>query len=259
MSKNFLLLAFVSTIFVGCGAADMNETQAQSLKRSHSGVEHENSQLAEKSSRVNTVPLKLPNQSAKPGGNTPNGKTDLSAVPRLIMAGNLEAAKAPESVPVAVNSSRAVPEKAEAGESPQAALDRQVAEFRERITFVDLTYKICLGREPDSPGLLSWSNLIATKKATFEQVRTGICSSAEGQIARAYKELLGRSPDPDGRDAWLAELNGGRLSIEQIRQLIENSDERKAINLLQKINNLRAQIATLEKERSVVVARLAGL
>ncbi len=237
----------------------MNETQAQSLKRSHSGVEHENSQLAEKSSRVNTVPLKLPNQSAKPGGNTPNGKTDLSAVPRLIMAGNLEAAKAPESVPVAVNSSRAVPEKAEAGESPQAALDRQVAEFRERITFVDLTYKICLGREPDSPGLLSWSNLIATKKATFEQVQTGICSSAEGQIARAYKELLGRSPDPDGRDAWLAELNGGRLSIEQIRQLIENSDERKAINLLQKINNLRAQIATLEKERSVVVARLAGL
>jgi hypothetical protein len=259
LSKNFLLLAFVSTIFVGCGAADMNETQAQSLKRSHSGVEHENSQLAEKSSRVNTVPLKLPNQSAKPGGNTPNGKTDLSAVPRLIMAGNLEAAKAPESVPVAVNSSRAVPEKAEAGESPQAALDRQVAEFRERITFVDLTYKICLGREPDSPGLLSWSNLIATKKATFEQVQTGICSSAEGQIARAYKELLGRSPDPDGRDAWLAELNGGRLSIEQIRQLIENSDERKAINLLQKINNLRAQIATLEKERSVVVARLAGL
>ncbi len=259
MTKNFLLLASVSMIFVGCGAANINETQAQSVKRSLSGVEHGNSQLAEKSSRVSTVPLNLPNQPAKPGGNTPIGKTDLSAVPRIIMAGNLEAAKAPESGPVAVNSSPAAPEKPEAGESPQAALDRQVAEFRERITFVDLTYKICLGRVPDSPGLISWSNLIATKKATFEEAQTGICSSAEGQIARAYKELLGRSPDPDGRDYWLAELNGGKLSIEQIRQLIENSDERKAIDLLQKINNLRAQIATLEKERSIVVARLAGI
>lgn len=54
-------------------------------------------------------------------------------------------------------------------------------------------------------------------------------------------------------------MNGGRLSIEKIRQLIENSDERKAIDLLQKINNLRAQIATLEKEGSVVVARLSSI
>lgn len=116
MTKNFLLLASVSTISVGFGAADINETQAQSVKRSHSGVEHEDSRLAEKRSRVSTAPLNLPNQ----------------------------AATAPESCPVAVKSSRATPEKPDAGESPQAALDLQGAEFRERITFVDLTYQICL-------------------------------------------------------------------------------------------------------------------
>ena len=252
MTRNFLLLASVSMIFVGCGAANINEAQAQPVKRSLSGVDHENSQLAKKSSRVSTVPLNLPKHRSPALPVTVNSSPAAPEKP-------VDAAVLPAAVQVTVNSSPAAPAKPEAGESPQAALDRQVAEFRERITFVDLTYKICLGREPDSPGLLSWSNLIATKKATFEQVQTGICSSAEGQIARAYKELLGRSPDPDGRDAWLAELNGGRLSIEQIRQLIENSDERKAIDLLQKINNLRAQIATLEKERSVVVARLAGL
>lgn len=64
-------------------------------------------------------------------------------------------ATAPESCPVAVKSSRTTPEKPEAGESPQAALDRQGAKFRERITFVDLTYQICLGRllEPTESAL----------------------------------------------------------------------------------------------------------
>ena len=141
--------------------------------------------------------------------------------------------------------------------SPQNdLLEAQADEFRQRIIFVDLTYKVCLGRAPESEGLISWSNLIASQKATFDSVKSGICSSLEGQLTQAYREILGRNPDATGRVAWLKELTSGRLTIAQVRQSILESDERKANDLAAKITALKSELSFLERQRAEIIERM---
>lgn len=264
-------LSVFSTSFlvIGCGNSGLNEIQllaeakfeeAEKSELSAGGKVSERRQSQKKvggtkleSRSAGSASAKEEHSSAEarlPDGAKP--ATSVVVIPR-------EVSRSPESpvvaAPPAAPAMPSVPAQPSA-ESPQAALERQQLEFRQRVLFVDLTYRVCLGRAPESGGLVSWTNLIATKQATFDQVQNGICSNAEGQIASAYREILGRYPDPSGRQSWLGELTSGRLTIAQIRQSLADSDERKAIDLQRKMESLRAELAALEKQRQEVLERL---
>jgi len=258
-----LSFSIISLLVVGCGAANLNETQGLSLKKKNTADEYAQSRLSGKRASV------LKSSASQKGEEQIEKGGNVSLSP--VAAPSFQASIASSQVaPVAEKALAASPQvaaapapasavKQEVIDSPQLALERQALEFKQRIMFLDLTYRACLGRAPDSGGLVSWSNLIASKQATFDQVQAAICSSPEGQIALAYSELLGRFPDPAGRGFWLAELNSGRLSILQIRQSIASSDERKAIDLQQKIQSLKAELAAVEKERSSIVQKLQSI
>ena len=94
--------------------------------------------------------------------------------------------------------------------SPEEALQKNSKEFQGRVRFVDINYKICLGRAPDRAGLIQWVNAITTKKASLQNVQTAICSSIEAQLTQTYREVLARNPDAQGRRYWLSALSRGQ-------------------------------------------------
>lgn len=142
--------------------------------------------------------------------------------------------------------------------SPQEALQKNSQEFRGRVQFVDINYKICLGRAPDSAGLIQWVNLIATKKASLEKAQTAICSSLEAKLTQIYREVLARNPDAGGRRYWLSALSKGQVSIAQVRQSLLESPEIKVFNYSARARILQAQLAQLDRQRKAIVAALAG-
>jgi hypothetical protein len=258
---SYFSVPFIAVSMVGCGAAKFNENQLQSSSTPITNNKKELSQSSEQISAQRKKDAASKESTEAKRASSAIEKRDMlsktderSAMTESGAAPRVAAASAKSPAPVVSK-----PEAPAVPESPQAALERQAAEFRQRITFVDLTYRACLGRSPDSAGLVHWSNLIATKAASFDQVQAEICAGSEGQIAKAYRDLLGRYPDPAGRTYWLEQLKSGRLSIEQIRQYIGASDERRAFDVNIKIESLRAQIAVLEKERNEIASRLRSI
>lgn len=53
----------------------------------------------------------------------------------------------------------------------------------DRINAVAQAYRDVLGREPDRPGLVAWSN----SKLTIDEIYAGLESSPEGQAAKEAK------------------------------------------------------------------------
>jgi hypothetical protein len=54
--------------------------------------------------------------------------------------------------------------------SPEEALQKNSKEFQGRVRFVDINYKICLGRAPDRAGLIQWVNACRTCKPRYVRV-----------------------------------------------------------------------------------------
>ena len=101
-----------------------------------------------------------------------------------------------------------------------AARDKTPDSPREYIeAFVTRFYRLCLGRDPDPPGLEMWTNNLLSQIQTGADVALGFLDSPEflekntsheDYLAILYKVFLNRNPDPAGLNAWLAELEAGR-------------------------------------------------
>jgi hypothetical protein len=85
--------------------------------------------------------------------------------------------------------------------------------------FVTRFYRLCLGRDPDPPGLEQWSSSLLSQVQTGADVAVGFLDSPEflekntsheDYLAVLYKVFLNRNPDPAGLSEWLAELEAGR-------------------------------------------------
>jgi hypothetical protein len=277
--KKFLHSTFCTTALsfaiVGCGTAALNENSAltagaestspQSAQGQQSAVRNQSSAVkgvASTKSKEVSLPAKLRNQLSEQVSLSVLPESSAAAKPAVKAEPILKAEPAAAAVP----SVKLVPMLPPASapvvaqpmiKSPQNdLLEVQADEFRQRILFVDLTYKVCLGRAPESEGLIFWSNTIATQKATFDSVKSGICTSLEGQLTQAYREILGRNPDATGRIAWLKELTSGRLTIAQVRQSMLESDERKANDLAAKITALKSELSLLEGQRAEIIERM---
>lgn len=263
----------VTLMIVGCGAALPTDAQVRAIKTNTSKSRSENTQTQE-NNNPNRHSEDVAVRSAKSAQQSEANNPKLAIIDPIAAAKSLPAPEKTSAVPMvktdvtmaAVTTPPIIMSAAQTTEAQQqfsnpqqSALELQSIEFKQRITFVDLTYKICLGRAPEGSGLIYWSNLIASKQASFDQVKSEICSSPEAQIVKVYRDLLGRVPDSAGLNYWYTAFVSGRLTIEQIRQSIASSDERKAIDLQQKIIALKADLSALEKERSDVVARLTKI
>lgn len=112
--------------------------------------------------------------------------------------------------------------------------------------FVTLLYNNVLGRAPDSTGFENWTNALASKALTREQVVLGFSESQEfklntsdqihgftrlghqmdwsGDVFRLYQATLGRMPDLAGLLNWTARLADG-MSYETAVSGFVNSAE----------------------------------
>ncbi len=273
--------SLVSLIIVGCSSAELAATKTiEKIERQR--TEAETADGNEKSIGGKNSAANQKSQQKVAGGQPPadkqgqqgaaNGMMQPAQKPPADMqnkpAANLPimgVAQPKMEMPVVNKSSAAAP-KGEVGAAQianqeaaaaQQALDRETAEFRQRVQFVDLTYKICLGRAPESGALVFWSNQIATKQKTFAQIDAAICQSTEGQISQLYRDVLARFPDAEGMKSWHDWFTNGKITMPGIREALFTSVERQTmVNFEQKLTNLKTQIAALDKERSDVLLGL---
>jgi uncharacterized repeat protein (TIGR01451 family) len=84
--------------------------------------------------------------------------------------------------------------------------------------FVTRFYQLCLGRDPDAPGLEQWSDNLLNRIQTGADVANGFINSQEfinkntsndEYLTILYKAFFNRDPDQAGWDVWIAELNSG--------------------------------------------------
>lgn len=113
-----------------------------------------------------------------------------------------------------------------------------------------------MGREADGGGLSFWTNVIASGRASLEQVGLAICKNTETQLTEAYRDVLGRNPDQQGRRYWMAALSAYKVTIADVRRSLESSRERKVINLDANKARLQQQLARLEMQRARIAEAL---
>jgi Ca2+-binding RTX toxin-like protein len=107
-----------------------------------------------------------------------------------------------------------------------------------RMAFVDDVYRLyrgVLGREPDLPGLLHWTDLLAGGQS-FQSIAAGFVGSAEfqrvygalddaGFVTLLYRNVLGRAPDPVGFAHWTGLLAAGARDRLQVVEAFAQSAE----------------------------------
>jgi hypothetical protein len=84
--------------------------------------------------------------------------------------------------------------------------------------FVTRFYRLCLGRDPDGPGLSGWVKTLMDGDMTGSDVANGFVwskeflekqTSDEDFLKVLYEAFFNRQPDPGGWQTWLDELKAG--------------------------------------------------
>ena len=102
--------------------------------------------------------------------------------------------------------------------------------------YVTRLYRYFLSREPDSEGLVAWTELMKTKRCTGAKAVYGFVYSREYQamnisdgefVSQLYRIIFGREPDREGLNAWLGVLNNCATRKKVLEGFL-NSDEMRS-------------------------------
>ncbi len=100
--------------------------------------------------------------------------------------------------------------------------------------FVTRMYNVCLNRDPDAPGLNSWTGHLQNgtmygadiaEAFIFSQEMINKNLSNTEFVSTLYYSLMGRDPDASGLYGWVVQLSSGNMSRHDVTKLFVESPE----------------------------------